>query len=92
MYKIIVNLKTAQELTKNQIKMQAAQAQPAAPAPAVGVGFAAPGGGGGEGKGKEEKLKEPSGLPGHGGPTGPVDKLHGGVYFYLFFYLFINLL
>ena len=88
-------MKTAQELTKNQIKMQAAQAQPAAPAPAVGGGFTAPaGGGGGEGKGKEEKLKEPSGLPGHGGPTGPIDKLHGGMYIqiidFLIFFLISN--
>ena len=60
--------------------MAAAQSAPAAPAPAVGGGFAAPAGGGVEEKGKEEKIKEPSGLPGHGGPTGPIDKLHGGIY------------
>jgi len=77
-----VNLKTAQELAKNQVKLHNTQAAAAGgggagPAPAVGAGFTAPSGGGGGKAAKPEKIDQ-SGMPGHGGPTGPIDKLHGG--------------
>ena len=49
----------------------------------MGGGFAAPAAGGGGEKGKEEKLQKPDGMPGHGPPSGPIDKLHGGESFFL---------
>ena len=56
----------------------------------MGAGFAAPGGGGGGKAEKPEKIDQ-SGMPGHGGPTGPIDKLHGGRLFYSFV-LYVNII
>lgn len=78
MYQYVVNLKTAQQLTKNQHGLQGGAAAGAAVAPAVGGGFAADGGGGGAAAAPKPKKEDQSMLPGHGGPSGPVDKLHGG--------------
>lgn len=55
--------------------------------PAVGAGFAAAVAGAHAqpvaGKGEQEQEQQQElGLPGHGGPTGPIDKLHGGRYCY----------